>query len=121
MEEAWRLSRYRREDCREVGGWIYQDRRGDIYARYQEPDCGSCSSLRGHGNPPLRNIPGTVIALFHTHPNPSGTAWDSGPSREDKRLAFKHKVPGLIISDRGIESYGPERGQWDVGAEHCRD
>jgi hypothetical protein len=120
LEEAWRLSKYGQEDCREVGGWIYQDKHGDIYAWYQEPDCGSCDSLRGHGNPPLRSIPGTIIALFHTHPNPSGVAWRAEASREDRYLALTHKVPGLIVSDKGPSAYGPERGRWDVGAENCK-
>ncbi|HWS90807.1 MAG TPA: hypothetical protein VN282_27805 [Pyrinomonadaceae bacterium] len=121
LDDAWRLSKYGQKDCQEIGGWIYRDKDGEIFAQYQEQDCGSCTRLRGHANPPLRVIPGTVIALFHTHPQPTDDLyWPDGPSPQDIELAFINKVPGLVKTDKGVHVYGPERGQWKAGPGSCR-
>jgi hypothetical protein len=125
LDDAWRMSNYGAPRPQEVGGWLYEDKHGRIYARYQESRFCEQFGVHKHGEPPLDLIPGDIVALFHTHPNPSqhpdpNKRYAPGPTEGDVELAIKHKVPGLIRSDRGIEEpYGPERGKWDEGPVNC--
>jgi hypothetical protein len=121
LEKAWRLSHHggNQAERREVGGWIYQTSRGKIDVYFQREEFWKHSELRGHGNPPLDLIPGTIVGVFHVHPNPTNEGWASGPSTNDVELANRHRVPGLVKGDKGVEVYGPPRGYWDKGDGNC--
>jgi hypothetical protein len=58
--------------------------------------------------PPL--ISGSfVVAIFHTHPNPTAEGYFGGPSGFDQLSADALGVPCLIRADDGDYTTGPER------------
>jgi hypothetical protein len=106
LEQAWISSlpgdRARRH---EVGGWVYVDlATGAISVQFAP--AGSRASL-DLSTPP--RLPGkTVVATFHTHPNPSSEGWESGPSDSDTSSALLLGVPCFIRADDGIYTTGPD-------------
>ncbi|KAK0494808.1 hypothetical protein EDD18DRAFT_1172471 [Armillaria luteobubalina] len=61
------------------------------------------------------NNPGIVMdkvilaANFHTHPLSTDVGGGQEPSRADMDNAYVRGVPGIVVSRRGVYSYGPER------------
>lgn len=110
LRQAWRSSQYGRSQAHEEGGWIYQN-----------PDTGAITirrAQRGQGaaidltNP--QQIAGyNLIGNFHTHPHATAAGWDPNPSAPDLRNATRRNVPGVIMSDQGINPYGPNRAGSD--------
>jgi hypothetical protein len=68
------------------------------------------------GSPPVRPDC-TIVAIFHTHPNPSAEGWYPGPSETNEQLLAALGVPGLIRADDGIHTAGPRSrpGAWAGG------
>ncbi len=105
LEQAWADSSpgdpLRRH---EEGGWIYLDvTTREITVR--RASSGAQSDLR-LDNPPI--VPGSVVvAVFHTHPNPSSEGWTAGPSEDDRRADDRDGVPDLIRADNGVYLSGP--------------
>lgn len=118
LNRAWKESRYGEKNRREVGGWVYQDKEGRLHVWLLDFDSGTSGSLPDHDDPPSRLIP-SIVGLIHTHPNPTSPRWNFCPSPEDKSLAFRLQVPGLVKTDKGIIPYGPEMGRWGKGTEGC--
>lgn len=50
-----------------------------------------------------------LVALFHTHPNPTNDGWNPEPSVEDREFAAAHGVPNFVISDMGVYVAGPNQ------------
>ena len=105
LEDAWRDSlpadRFLRH---EEGGWIYVNRStGSLIIQ------SAASGLRAAldlGSPPA--IQGaTIVATFHTHPNPISEGWFPGPSFDDTESAWVLGVPCIIRTDDGIYTTGP--------------
>jgi hypothetical protein len=89
----------------EEGGWIYFDTTTGTITHRRAP--AGAQSFVDLGNPPI--VPGsTVVATFHTHPNPSAEGWDPSPSDDDIRSAWLLGVPCLIRADDGIHATGPD-------------
>jgi hypothetical protein len=63
---------------------------------------------------PTLSIDSFLVANFHTHPLSTRVGGDQEPSRADKENAFYRGVPGIVISRKGIYSYGPERRESTV-------
>lgn len=49
------------------------------------------------------------MANFHTHPLSEQVGGNPEPSRSDMENAYFRGLPGIVVSRRGIYSYGPER------------
>jgi hypothetical protein len=113
LEEAWIDSQA--EDAvrrHEEGGWIYMDlTTGQLSVQRAQPGGRATIDLN---QPPT--IPGaTVVAKFHTHPNPSADGWQPGPSAADHKNAARHGVPSLIRADDGIHFTGPPSRRGGLG------
>lgn len=55
----------------------------------------------------------SIVAAFHTHPNPPvdemGREWEQGPSRADRRWHERHEIGGFVVSQKfvyGIDASG---------------
>jgi hypothetical protein len=105
LERAWNDSLPGDAIARhEEGGWIYMDSTTGILVVRRAP-AGARATL-DLAEPPI--VPGaSVVATFHTHPNPSAEGWQSGPSEADTQSAWLFGVPCLIRADDGIHATGP--------------
>lgn len=56
-----------------------------------------------------------LVANFHTHPLSESYGGDAEPSLADKQNAYFRGLPGIVISRKGIYSYGPERRENTLG------
>ncbi|MGL6097516.1 MAG: hypothetical protein ACRC7O_17175 [Fimbriiglobus sp.] len=90
----------------EEGGWVYMhEQTGRLLIRRSLPGRKRAIDLTA---PPV--IPDHfLIAIFHTHPNPTDDGWNPEPSSDDRRFAMARGVPNLILSDIGPFSAGPSR------------
>jgi hypothetical protein len=89
----------------EEGGWIYMDVTTGMLSALRAPAGGQ--AMIDLTLPPL--VPGaTVVATFHTHPNPTAEGWDPRPSAGDTRSAWLLGVPCLIRTDVGVYTTGPD-------------
>jgi hypothetical protein len=89
----------------EEGGWIYAHlTTGAItIMRARSGD----QAMLDVSDPPT--VSGsTVVATFHTHPNPTVEGWDPRPSKADTQSAWQLGVPCLIRTDVGVYTTGPE-------------
>jgi hypothetical protein len=88
----------------EEGGWIYLDATtGEISVQLAASGYQSELNL---DDPPV--VPGrVVVAVFHTHPNPSADGWDPGRSDADRAADERDGVPDLIRADNGVYFSGP--------------
>jgi hypothetical protein len=113
LEQAW-LDSLPTDPARrhEEGGWIYMDTSTGTISAVRAPSGGQAMlDLTG---PPV--IPGaTVVATFHTHPNPTAEGWDPRPSSWDTQSAWLFGVPCLIRTDRGVYMTGPESRRGGLG------
>lgn len=50
-----------------------------------------------------------LVALFHTHPNPTEDGWNPEPSVEDREFAAARGLPNFVVSDMGVYVTGPAR------------
>jgi len=88
----------------EEGGWIYMDTATGALSVRRAPFGGQATL--DLSSPAI--VPGaTVVATFHTHPNPSDDGWEPGPSAADTQSAWLFGVPCLIRADDGIHTTGP--------------
>lgn len=90
----------------EEGGWVYLDpSNGSVTVRRAAPGMQDLIDLSA---PPT--VTGSyVVAMFHTHPNPTADGWNPGPSLADRHTADAVGVPSLIVSDQGMYHAGPDR------------
>jgi hypothetical protein len=89
----------------EEGGWIYMDLTSGAISVARTPS--GAQAMLDVTNPPV--VPGsTVVATFHTHPNPTAEGWDPRPSVADTRSAWLLGVPCVIRTDAGVYTAGPE-------------
>ena len=113
LEDAWSDSQPNDAAHRhEEGGWIFMDlTSGQLLVRRAQAGSKAAIDLN---QPPL--VPGaTVVAKFHTHPNPSAEGWIPGPSAADHKSAALHGVPSFIRADDGIHSTGPDSRRGGLG------
>jgi hypothetical protein len=96
----------------EEGGWLYvHEVTGAMVVRRAAPGDESEIVLT---KPPI--LPDHyLVAMFHTHPNPTDDGWNPEPSASDRRFAFARGVPNLVVSDMGIYRTGPERRVGGLG------
>jgi hypothetical protein len=113
LEEAWTDSQADDAARRhEEGGWIYMDlATGQLLVQRAQPGTRATIDL----NQPPTVQGATVVAKFHTHPNPSAEGWDPGPSAADHKNAARHGVPSLIRADDGIHATGPPSRRGGLG------
>lgn len=96
----------------EEGGWIYADITTGAISVARAPS--GAQAMLDVSNPPV--VPGsTVVATFHTHPNPTVEGWDPRPSRADTESARLLGVPCLIRTDVGDFTTGPESRRGGLG------
>src|SRR5437899_2925693 len=89
----------------EEGGWIYLHVKTGELAVRRAP-----SGLQAEleiGNPPLLSD-FVIVGTFHTHPNPTAEGWDPAPSDADEAVHGRLGVPGLIRTDQGVVTTGPD-------------
>ena len=89
---------------REQGGWIYMDVSSGALTIRRAP-AGSSNEI--NLDPPQIVLLSVVVAIFHTHPNPTAENWYAGPSQQDKDFDDEHGVPDLIATDEGTKLSGP--------------
>lgn len=90
---------------REQGGWIFLDL-GTGALIVERADPGNLNTI-DLWDPPL--VAGAVVvAIFHTHPNPSAEGWVTGPSASDAYNDALAGVPDLIRADDGVHISGPD-------------
>jgi hypothetical protein len=113
FEDAWKDSQPDDPSNRhEEGGWIYMDIATGNFAVRRAPAGARAAINLNH--PPI--VPGaTVVAKFHTHPNPTAEGWHAGPSAADVANAARHGVPSLIRADDGMHWTGPPSRRGGVG------
>lgn len=106
LDRAWVDSLPADRDSRhEEGGWIYVDVTTGTLAIVRAAS-GSQAAFDVRAPPIIAGS--TVVATFHTHPNPTAEGWDPRPSGADTRSAWLLGVPCLIRTDVGTFSTGPE-------------
>jgi hypothetical protein len=105
LEQAWTDSLAHDAARRhEEGGWIYMNLTTAELIAGRAP-----SGLQAEleiGNPPVLQDC-VIVAVFHTHPNPTAEGWDPGPSDTDQRVLTRLGVPGFIRADDGVHRAGP--------------
>jgi hypothetical protein len=112
LEDAWSDSQPGDPaQCHEEGGWIFMDlATGQLLVRRAQAGSKAAIDLN---QPPL--VQGaTIVAKFHTHPNPSADGWIPGPSNPDHKTAALHGVPSLIRADNraGQPARRPGQRPW---------
>jgi hypothetical protein len=106
LEQAWSDSLPNDPARRhEEGGWIYLNLKTTELIARRAP--GGLQAELEIGNPPLLHDC-VIVAIFHTHPNPTAQGWDPGPSDADQEVLARLGVPGLIRADDGVYTAGPE-------------
>ncbi|KAJ3505091.1 hypothetical protein NLJ89_g7596 [Agrocybe chaxingu] len=126
-ESAWNDSFNTPSTAREAGGWIYADPQNPqrVFIRRAQltrstpmhqlrPPANRAAGINlndPESNPGGRPPAGFVlVANFHTHPMGEAYGGNSqNPSTADQINAWARGVPGIIISRRGLRSYGPQR------------
>jgi hypothetical protein len=113
LEDAWTDSQA--DDAvrrHEEGGWIYMDlTTGQLLAQRAQAGGRATIDL----NQPRVMAGATVVAKFHTHPNPIAEGWQPGPSLADHKSAARHGVPSLIRAEDGIHYTGPSSRRGGLG------
>ncbi|MEQ9667841.1 eCIS core domain-containing protein [Coleofasciculus sp. G2-EDA-02] len=90
----------------EEGGWIYLNLvTGEISTRRAPAGAQARLDL---GNPPQVDE-SIVVGDFHTHPNPTSQGWQPRPSTQDHAHGAWAGVPGLVRSDIGDFTFGPNQ------------
>jgi hypothetical protein len=88
----------------EEGGWVYLDlSSGAISIRRAKP--GAQDTINLFALPVVAGS--TVVATFHTHPNPAAEGWSTGPSEFDEASGAMSGVPALIRAEDGDHWTGP--------------
>jgi hypothetical protein len=113
LEDAWADSKADDAAQRhEEGGWIYMDLATGQLLAQRAPAGGPATINLNH--PPII-ADATVVAKFHTHPNPISEGWQPGPSAADKKSAARHGVPSLIRAEDGTHFTGPPSRRGGLG------
>jgi len=110
IEEAWADSNYASLPVirHEHGGWIYQaNKKGDDTIKVLSAPTGKYRTIDLRNPPQMVGF--SVIANYHTHPNPSFEGFRARESDADLGLQIKYNVPGLLRSEEGMSWYGPIR------------
>ncbi|MGL6097514.1 MAG: Mov34/MPN/PAD-1 family protein [Fimbriiglobus sp.] len=90
----------------EEGGWVYMhETTGAITIRRLMP--GRQFTMDVPIPPVLPNC--YLVATYHTHPNPTAEGWIPEPSEDDRKFAFQHGIPCIVISDLGALVCGDDR------------
>lgn len=110
LHGAWQDSEYGTPQRHEEGGWIYS-RNGRLLTRRAPP--GTQSSLNLDNPPRVRGA--QLVGTFHVHPNPTSSYWAPEPQAPDFDYAYKQGLPGVVLTDQGIYTFGPERRGSDPG------
>jgi hypothetical protein len=113
IEQAWLDSLSANPMRRhEEGGWIYADITTGAISIVRAVSGGQ--AVLDLTEPP--EVPGsTVVATFHTHPNPSSEGWNPRPSPGDTQSAWLLGVPCLVRSDSGVFATGPQSRRGGLG------
>lgn len=92
----------------EEGGWIYLDVSSGIVT-VRRASSGGKDAI-DLDLPPVV-LMSVVVAIFHTHPNPSDEGWFPGASPVDDEFDSQHGVPDFIVSDQGTIVNGRSSGR----------
>jgi RHS repeat-associated protein len=98
--QPWPRSRTMHEE----GGWIYQSSDGSNSLKVVRAAPGGINYT--YLENPVAISGYTLIADFHTHPDPTGLP---GPGPADRNAEKRRNVPGIIRATDGYHVYGPKR------------